>query len=183
MLQLNQRHAISPSHRTSHRQRQQATAGGCIGRGPRCGGGHGRSCLFTDLATAHPICFDAMRYRPSTDWPSSASWVVIQAKPGARVEGSRYPGWGSGIIILGREGRGKEGRRSSSRRGVRYGTLLRIMRGVVTGNPGPGRGQSYVVRSWLRRIEESFVRAGRLRREWNGRSAGAAGAGWQAYGS
>lgn len=62
---------------------------------------------------------------------------------------------------------------------MRYGTLLRTMRGVVTGNPGPGPGQSYVVGSRLRRIEESFVRAGRLRREWNGRSAGAAGAGWQ----
>lgn len=35
------------------------------------------------------------------------------------------------------------------------------------------RAQSYVVGWLLRRIEESFVRAGRLRREWNGRSAGA----------
>lgn len=56
---------------------------------------------------------------------------------------------------------------------MRYGTLLRTM-------PGPEPAQSYVVGSLLRRIEESFARAGRLRREWNGRSAGAAGAGWQA---
>lgn len=71
--------------------------------------------------------FDAVRNVVPIDWPSLGLWVVIQAKPGARVEGSRYPGWGSGIIILGREGRGKEGRRSNRRVGVRYGTLLRIM--------------------------------------------------------
>lgn len=35
---------------------------------------------------------------------------MIQAKPDARVEGCRYPGWGSGIIILRMEGRGQEGR-------------------------------------------------------------------------
>lgn len=46
---------------------------------------------------------------------------MIQAKPGARVEGSRYPEWGSGIIILGREGRGK-GREEQEEGAVRYTT-------------------------------------------------------------
>lgn len=79
----------------------------------------------------------------------------------------------------------KEGRRRSStsnrRVGSRHGTLLRIMcvdvewlMGTATLVVGPG--QSYVVDLLLRRIEETF-RSGRLRREWNGRSAGAAGAG------
>lgn len=89
--------------------------------------------------------------------PPWSLFVMIQAKQGARVEGSRYPGWGSGIIILGREGRGKEGR-SSKRGAVRYATAYDAQNGY--GNPGPEPGQSYVVGSVLRRIEESFVRAG-----------------------
>lgn len=30
-------------------------------------------CRFTDLATAHPMCFDASRYVPPIDWPSLVS--------------------------------------------------------------------------------------------------------------
>jgi hypothetical protein len=68
---------------------------------------------FTDLATAHPIQFAGVLRRASRyvlafdwrDWPCWVLvWVVIQAKPGGSVEGCRYPEWGSGIIILDREG-------------------------------------------------------------------------------
>ena len=83
------------------------------------------SCLLTDLSTAHPMCFAAVRYVPPPPQLIGLPWpqVVIEAKPGARVEGGRYPGWGSGIIILGREGRGRNGGKAVGCGAVHYNVL------------------------------------------------------------